>query len=922
MKAALPKLFFAFTFIFHFSFFIFNFSFVSAQVPTVQDCMGAIPVCQDIYVEENSYSGDGNYNNEIYEDLPCDGACPGSCLAGEVNSVWYIWTVQAGGVLRLTIDPVNDSDDYDWAVYDLTELRCSDIYSSYALMQKSCNAYGVTGFNGNTGISSANGGSSNCNNCGQTNLWNVDLNVLEGRTYVLIIENWSGTTMGYTLDFGASTAIIYDDVRPELALVLEDEITCGDIEIVVEFSENVMCESVDPTDFIFAGPGGPYVVLDAQGETCLLGGTMEKRYTLIIDKPIRADGTYSVQLAPLNFVYDACNNFALGNTITFNVDLGAPFINIFGLTITAATCGLSNGSITGLQIIGTPPYGFEWTDEYGNTVGTSIDLIDVPTGNYFLAVTDENTCETVGGPYFIDQTGAPAIDETGMVITGANWGANNGSITGLEISGNEPLVFLWTDDLNNPVGSDPDLLDVYSGNYYLLVTDVYGCDTLAGPYFVQQIGGPIGVEASANPTSLCAGLPSELHATAFGGTGTYTFLWTSIPPGFSSELQSPVVYPMVTTTYNVTISDGYNPASSSTSVTVNPIPVSNAGDDQTIPYGTSTTIYGAASGGTSTYYFSWEPADLLINPTAQNPASHNLYQTTLFRLRATDSNTGCASIYDTVIVSLEGGPLGVTVSMQDDTICNGESTTITAYGFGGNYSNYTYTWYYGTDLVKVETNVISSLDILPATNGNHTYTVKIDDGYNEFTSDIAIYVAPTPAFIIQSPGYSIQDNVIIACPADTVDLQPDNLFTEAEYYWSNGATMPVVRMSTTGIGFSARTIALTITNQDGCKYADSVTVIFDFAACFGIEEYHSFPEIKVYPNPTSGIINVELEEGIGFSSLQILNMQGSQVFSKQLSGLLPGKNVISIDMAGYPQGVYLLRAIHDRFIHHQKVVLN
>ena len=120
--------------------------------------MGAIPVCQDIYVEENSYSGDGNYNNEIYEAPVCDNACPGSCLAGEVNSVWYIWTVQVGGILRLTIDPVDDSDDYDWAVYDLTDLRCSDIYTSYPLMQKSCNAYGVTGFNGNTGISTSNGG--------------------------------------------------------------------------------------------------------------------------------------------------------------------------------------------------------------------------------------------------------------------------------------------------------------------------------------------------------------------------------------------------------------------------------------------------------------------------------------------------------------------------------------------------------------------------------------------------------------------------------------------------------------------------------------------------------------------------------------------------------------------------------------------
>jgi len=915
MKTNAIRFIYPLIFIINFSFFIFNSLFIEAQTPTVQDCMGAIPVCQDIYVEENSYSGDGNYPNEIYEDLPCDYACPGSCLAGEVNSVWYIWTVQVGGMLRLTIDPVQGSDDYDWAVYDLTELRCSDIYLQYSLMQKSCNAYGA-GSNGNTGISTTYGGNSNCNNCGPTNLWNKDLPVLEGRTYVLIIENWSGTTQGYTLDFSASTASIYDNVRPELATVLADEISCGDTEIIVDFSENVVCESVDPTDFLLAGPGGPYNILDAQGETCLLGGEMEKRYTLIIDRPISNDGDYSVQLKPLNFVYDACNNFALGNTIIFSVDLGAPVINEFGITIQAATCGLSNGSITNLQIVGTPPYNYVWTDEGGNTVGTTLDLLDMPTGNYFLHVTDENTCESIGGPYFIDQTGAPQLDDAGIAITGANYGANNGHITGLAVTGTEPLTFLWTDSTNANVGIELELHNIYAGNYYLLVTDIYGCDTLAGPYFVQQIGGPIGVQAAAHPPAICAGESSQLVATGFGGTGTYTFAWISNPTGFTSDLQSPVVFPLITTIYTVTISDGYNVTSSSATVNVNPLPVPNAGTDQTIPYGTSTTISGTVTGGSGSYNYFWEPANMLISPTSQNTATKNLYQTTLFRLRAIDVNSGCSSQYDTVIVSLEGGPLGVTMSLQDDTICKGESTIITAYGFGGNYSNYTYTWYYGTDVLKVETNAISSLEISPATPGNHVYTVDIFDGFNTFPGNITIYVAPSPAFsILGGPQ-------IISCPTDTVLLEPDITFPGADYYWSNGSTAPLIHLSTTGIGFNVKTLYLKITNTEGCDYTDSVTVVFDFAACFGIDEYKTFPTVKVYPNPTTGLINIELEEGEGFSELQILNPQGYIIYKMDLGKLRPGNNKIVADLSAFPKGVYLLRAIHERFIHHQKVVLN
>ncbi|MCK9399898.1 MAG: T9SS type A sorting domain-containing protein [Bacteroidales bacterium] len=921
MKAINTKFIYALVFIFHFSLFTLHSSLTHAQTPTVQDCMGAIPVCQDVYVEEDSYYGDGNYHNEIYNNPnpQCEYDCPGSCLDGEQNSVWYIFTVQVAGQLRLTIDPIIDADDYDWAVYDLTELRCSDIYSKYNLMQKSCNAYGSLTYNGNTGISTANGGTSNCNHCGEagTSKWNIDMPVLEGRTYVLVVENWGSPEGGYTLDFSASTASIYDNVRPSLQTVLADEITCGDTEIIVEFSENVMCESVNPTDFLLAGPGGPYTVIDAQGETCLLGGEMEKRYTLIIDRPINSDGDYSVQLVPLNFVYDACNNFALGNTIVFAVDLGAPVINEFSMDIQPATCGLSNGSITGLQIIGTPPYSYIWTDESGDTVGTQLDLIDVPSDNYFLKVSDNNTCESDGGPYFIDQTGEPQVDDAGILITGANYGANNGHITGLVISGTEPLVFLWTDESNNAMGTDSELHNVYSGNYYLLVTDTYGCDTLAGPYFVQQIGGPIGVQAASHPPVICAGESSQLVATGFGGTEPYTYSWISNPPGFTSDIQSPTVFPLVTTIYTVTISDPYNnDASAAATVNVNPLPVSNAGTDQTIPYGTSTTIYGTVTGGSGSYEYFWEPANMVISPTAQNTATKNLYQTTLFRFRAIDANSECVSLFDTIIVSLEGGPLGVTLSVQDDTICKGETTVITAYGFGGDQGNYTYTWYYGTDLLKVDNNQVSTLDISPLIPGNHVYTVEIFDGYNTLSSNISVYVAPSPIFFI------LGGPQIIACPADTVTLEPNHTFPGASYYWSNGSTDASVRLATTGIGFTVKTLYLKITNNEGCEYADSVTVTFDFAACFGIEEYKTYPTVKVYPNPSAGLINVDLEESGGFSELQIINPMGAVVYRNDLGNLMPGKSLIVADLSKYPKGVYVLRAIHDRFIHIQKVVLN
>jgi len=919
MKFSSSRLFSTILFIFHFSFFVFHFSFIQAQTPTVQDCLGAIPVCQDIYVEENSYYGSGNYPNEIFNPTGnCEQDCPGSCLDGEQNSVWYVFTVQQAGMLRLTIDPLDDYDDYDWAVYDITALRCDQIYSQYSLMQKSCNAWGSSSINGNTGISSLQGGTTNCNHCGEsgTSKWNVDLAVVQGRTYVLLIENWGSPDGGYTLDFSASTASIYDNVRPFLQTVQGNQITCGDTEIKVDFSENVMCSSVDPSDFIVTGPGGPYAVLDVQGQTCLLGGEMEKTYTLIINRAISTDGDYAVELTPLNFVYDACNNFAIGNTVTFSVSLGAPIISTYAMVINTATCGLSNGSITGILVTGNPPFTYTWTNETGATVGNQINLVNVPSGNYTLTVSDNNTCVTVSGPHFIDQTGAPEFDDSGMTITSATYGANNGSITGITVTGTPPLTYSWEDASNTVVGTSVDLTNVYTGYYHLIITDTYGCDTVAGPYFINEIGGPVTVTAVAYPFEICIGASSQLTAQSTGGTGTYTYSWSSVPSGFSSYLQAPVVYPLVTTTYYVSINDGYNIATSSVLVTVNPLPGCDAGEDLTIPYGTSTTIYGSASGGSGSFHYFWQPSNMLINAYTQSPATKNLYQTTVFVLYAIDDNTTCISPTDTMVVFLTGGPLGVTPSAQDDTICKGESTLITAYGSGGNFDHYTFTWREGSTVLKVEENGTSTLTVSPVATGDHIYSVEIFDQFNAYDTTITVHVAPTPFFSI-TPGPTIN-----ACPLDTVVIAPNFLFPGASYYWSNGSVEPTITVGTTGIGFDVKTLDLTITNADGCVYSDTVTIIFDFASCTGIGERDYNPGFLVYPNPTPGLLHVTFHQGEKFNEIDVIDIHGVVLKKEMLHFSNTGHSTIIINLTDSPEGIYFLRAVHDDFVKYQKVVVS
>ncbi|MGB8717645.1 MAG: hypothetical protein WCD66_15000, partial [Rhodanobacteraceae bacterium] len=168
----------------------FDFSLsTNCPPPTPGDCLGAIPICTDYYYEENAPIGSGNYMDNLGLN---------DCSIYEMNnSGWYTLTAETDGILNFTLSPLQD-DDYDWALFNLTDHTCADLGTNPDLMVD-CNTYGLIGSNGDTGISTANGGSGTSNGPGDTNgpPFNADLNIQAGETYVLFVSNWSGTTNGY-----------------------------------------------------------------------------------------------------------------------------------------------------------------------------------------------------------------------------------------------------------------------------------------------------------------------------------------------------------------------------------------------------------------------------------------------------------------------------------------------------------------------------------------------------------------------------------------------------------------------------------------------------------------------------------------------------------------------------------------------------
>ncbi len=873
---------------------------IFSQTPTNGDCLGAIPVCQDVYIEPTIFSGAGTYPSEIPNCYAnCETCCPNNCLDGEWNSAWYIFTVQQGGMLRFKIIPDNSGDDYDWAVFNLTTGRCEEIYSLVNQLQVSCNS---AAFDGETGMMSSLGGSVHCNVCGTTNTnrWNADLLVLSGQSFVLYVSNWgAGATAGFTLDFSESTAVIFDDVDPVISTIGAEQVSgCSETELGIVFSENVTCEWMTPNMFTIEGPGGPYMVTDVYGPACAVGGEWEKEYTLTVDHPFTSNGTYTLYMS-VGFpgVQDACGNIALADTLVFDLDLGAPLLDESGLSVADATCGMDNGSIMGLSASGQSGLTYVWKNSQGAIVGSTIDLLNIPAESYTLEIYDNQDCITYGGPYVVAEIGAPELDDNGIVITPSNYGFSTGSITGIIVTSVWTIdEYIWHDDQSNVVGNNLDLDAVPTGYYTLTVIDENTCEALAGPYFVGEIGGPLTLNPSANPDVICRGETTSLSTGAGGGIGNYSYSWSSNPSGFSSSLENPVVAPETDTRYYITIEDNGLLVTDSVDVKVHQLPVPNAGPDQSIAHGIYTFLEGSASVGSGSYHYFWTPVEKLEDATVQNPQTKNIYETTPFYLDVEDAVTGCVSEEaDQVTVAITGGMLSINPKpFPDSIVCIDEIFELQAHAGGGS-GLYTYQW---TDTAGTVLSTEASFELSLSEAKVHYFYLKVNDGYNDIVGYVVVRVDPAP---LVNLGGDIQ----YVCVHETITLDAGN--PGSTYLWSNGDTNRYTSMGTTGLGYDEQSIAVHVTNKHGCEADASATIVFDYDFCVGLEEYVNELDARIFPNPTSGMIRLEVNDISGRIEVRIFNLLGETQYRNSFISSPEGSLKKDLDLSILPKGVYLLQ---------------
>jgi gliding motility-associated-like protein len=183
------------------------------------------------------------------------------------------------------------------------------------------------------------------------------------------------------------------------------------------------------------------------------------------------------------------------------VNQNGPTVNRVNVQVIPASCGKTDGSITGMSYQNAiPPIYFAWeggsTNDNLQVVARTLDLVGVNPGSYRFVFKDGSSCDTIfTNLYIIPDNGAITYDTSAMVVTPASCEQSNGSIIG--IMSTNAATYAWVDVTSgSAVGDLEDLMGIGGGVYQLSMSNAYGCQAQTPAIAIPQLGYPSAPQAA------------------------------------------------------------------------------------------------------------------------------------------------------------------------------------------------------------------------------------------------------------------------------------------------------------------------------------------------------------------------------------------------------------------------------------------
>lgn len=645
------------------------------------DCPTGVILCDKSSFTVESLVGTGNNNNEID---------PNICIQTEFASGWYRWTCKDAGTLEFTISPTNPSDDIDFAVFELPngiddctnkiKIRCEaageNVGQPFSTWEVCTGPTGLQA--GETDLDEQPG----CNP--PNNNFVAPIDMVPGVSYALIINNFSNTGNGFTIEFGGTGTFQGPTAEftsaPPLKACQNEVITFTDasqsISGIAAYEWNFGVGAVPatatgpgPHDVSYNSTGIKFVTLTITDESgCII--TDIQQYEILevpnVDADIvadycgPADATGAIYLepvgmdAPYQYDWGATGNFtsvdsmenlpvgtypvvimgANGCTQLFTFDIPEGLSLQAGIDpVSPPTCnGDSDGSISISIQISNPPVTFD----FGNGPQASNTLSNIPAGTYNVQVVDGQGCE---GNFTIVVEDFPVlvvdIDPTDISC----YGEADGTITVTATGGTGDYNYTWS---NGETTATIDNLG--PGNYLVTVTDENGCSEILSADIIE----PDSISLAVSILDvLCAGdATGAISVLATGGTPPYEYSLNGVDFQLSPDLTG-----LAAGTYTVYVRDSRNCIYTIEGIVNQPPPLTvEAGPDQTIDLGFTANINAVISPPFRPVDITWTPSETLDCNDCEDPTALPL-GTTVYNILIVDS-TGCIA-FDSLTIFVD-----------------------------------------------------------------------------------------------------------------------------------------------------------------------------------------------------------------------------------------------------------------------------
>ncbi len=289
------------------------------------DCRTAVLLCDKSTFSVPQLIGAGADPNEVQ----------GSCIQEEFSSAWYKWTCEQAGSLTFTLSPNDPANDLDFAVYELPGgiddcnnkriLRCMASGENVgAPLSDWIRCYGPTGLRqGSNDVVESPG----CQSADDNFL--APLNMEVGKSYVLIVNNFSNTGSGFSIEFGGSGVFL--GPKADFDIISMDEKICRREQIdLIDKSESILGGSIISWNWIF-GQGVVPAIKPTQGpHSVIYQDPGFKTITLRIEneKGCIVSETKRILVEccdyPVSIQAEGSGTYDLGDDVQLNVEVDLP----------------------------------------------------------------------------------------------------------------------------------------------------------------------------------------------------------------------------------------------------------------------------------------------------------------------------------------------------------------------------------------------------------------------------------------------------------------------------------------------------------------------------------------------------------------------------------------------------------------------